>query len=291
MLLTVVPTAALDVTRALFQEVQEKLVCEHISILIQDPNVVSKEKMVLWSHHSSGWFSHLRSHPVPEGVGLSWLTLRAKTTQIFKNPASHPAVFETEPQHAPIQIQVSVPMLGKEQPLGVLHVMRSPSQPLGQNELHWLEQRVQASVVALEQAFALERQLQNQIPSTSQAVQLSRFVTAFALYLGEPRPIANAIAMAAKLLTTETPTQNLCLPLETREALAHRHTHYDGTGTPSIQGKNIAYSARIIQVVITYLDSIQHGLSPAESMAALKHQAGWKLDPLLVGAFEQHMRS
>ena len=140
-----VTPAALDVTRALFFEVQRYLQAQHVAILIQDTT------RTLWTHHACGWFTHLRSHGVPEGMGLSWLTLNAKTLQVFSNPSQHPSVFSPEPNDGSNQIQVSVPFLGNnQQPLGVLHILRNPTQPFQKRDLSWLSEQSQSITPLLE---------------------------------------------------------------------------------------------------------------------------------------------
>ena len=281
-LLTVIPTpmnlvtpAALDITRALFLEVQRHLQVQHLAVLVADTT------RTLWTHHASGWFTHLRSHGVPEGVGLSWLTLNAKTLQVFSNPSQHPSVFSPEPNDQSKQIQVSVPFLSDDQPLGVLHILRNPTQPFQKRDLLWLTQQSQAIAQPLETALRTEEQFGQALANHP----IGCLVTDFAVYLGEPQPIAQAIAWAVML-----PSVTDALPLETRLALEQQNCRFDGTGTPALAGSSISISARIVQVVLAYTQQLEQGLVVADALAALRREAGWKLDPLLVHALEQYLR-
>ena len=273
-----VSLAALDITRALFLEVQQRLQVQHVAVLVRDTS------QTLWTHHASGWFTHLRSHGVPEGMGLSWLTLNAKTLQVFSNPSQHPSVFSPEPNDQSKLIQVSVPFLGSlQQPLGVLHILRHPTQPFQKSDLLWLTQQSQAITVPLESALQTEDQLRHVLTDHPTA----RFIRDFALYLGEPLPIAQAVAWAVMLpKTTSIPNH---LPLETRLALEQQQCRFDGTGTPALLGSQISISARIVQVVLAYTKYLEQGLMVADALAALRREAGWELDPLLVHALEQHL--
>ncbi|MEY4531273.1 MAG: hypothetical protein RLZZ156_1994 [Deinococcota bacterium] len=272
-LLTITPTtmnpvslAALDITRALFLEVQQRLQVQHVAVLVRDTS------QTLWTHHASGWFTHLRSHGVPEGMGLSWLTLNAKTLQVFSNPSQHPSVFSPEPNDQSKLIQVSVPFLGSlQQPLGVLHILRHPTQPFQKSDLLWLTQQSQAITVPLESALQTEDQLRHVLTDHPTA----RFIRDFALYLGEPLPIAQAVAWAVMLpKTTSMPNH---LPLETRLALEQQQCRFDGTGTPALLGSQISISARIVQVVLAYTKYLEQGLMVADALAALRREAGWEL--------------
>ncbi len=274
--LKAVTPAALDITRALFLEVQRHLQVQHLAVLVADTT------HTLWTHHASGWFTHLRSHGVPEGVGLSWLTLNAKTLQVFSNPSQHPSVFSPEPNDQTKQIQVSVPFLSHEQPLGVLHILRHSTQPFQKHDLLWLTEQSQAIAQPLETALRTEEQFGQALANHP----MGCLVTDFAVYLGEPQPIAQAIAWAT-ILPKSSPNQ---LPLETRLALKQQHCRFDGTGTPALAGSSISISARIVQVVMAYTQQLEQGLVVADALAALRREAGWKLDPLLVHALEQYLR-
>ncbi len=282
-LVTVTPTpmnfvtpAALDITRTLFLEVQRHLQVQHLAVLVADTT------RTLWTHHASGWFTHLRSYGVPEGKGLSWLTLNAKTVQVFQNPSQHPNVFSPEPSDQTKQIQVSVPLLSNDQPLGVLHILRNATQPFQKRDLLWLTQQCQAIVSPLETALRTEKQFGQALAKHP----IGCLVRDFAVYLGEPQPIAQAIAWAA-ILPKSSPSQ---LPLETRLAFEQEHCRFDGTGTPALVGSSISISARIVQVVLAYTQYLEQGLVLADALAALRREAGWKLDPLLVHALEQYLR-
>ena len=270
-----IPPAALDITRALFLEVQQHLQVQHVAVLVRDTT------NTLWTHHASGWFTHLRSYGVPEGKGLSWLTLNAKSVQVFNNPWQHPSVFSPEPNDHAKQIQVSVPFLGKHQlPLGVLHILRNVTQPFEKHDLVWLTKKSQTIAQSLETALSTEEQLVEALRQHP----IGGLIKDFALYLGEPLPIAQAIAWAAMLPKTHA------LPLETRLAFEQQNCRFDGTGTPALTGANISMSARIVQVILAYTKHLEQGFTPADTLAALRRQAGWKLDPLLVHALEQHLR-
>jgi hypothetical protein len=277
--LNLVTPAALDVTRGLFLEVQRYLQAQHLAVLVRDATDT------LWTHHASGWFTHLRSHGVPEGMGLSWLTLNAKTLQVFSNPSQHPSVFSPEPNDGANQIQVSVPFFGQhQQPLGVLHILRNPTQPFQKQDLLWLTQQSQAMTLPLETALMAEEQLIGQLVHHS----IGQLVRNFALYLGEPLPIAQAMAWA---VLPQAKTFVSTLPLETRLALEQQDCRFDGTGTPALVGSSISISARVVQVVLAYTKHLEQGLVSADALAALRREAGWKLDPLLVHALEQHLRA
>jgi hypothetical protein len=271
--------AALDITRSLFLEVQRHLQVQHVAVLVRDTT------RTLWTHHASGWFTHLRSYGVPEGKGLSWLTLNAKSLQVFSNPSEHPSVFSPEPNDQAKQIQVSVPFLTQHyQPLGVLHILRNITQPFEKNDLHWLTEQSQALALPLETALSTEEQW---VQDLNRHVT-GRLIMDFALYLGEPQPIAQAIAWAAMLPKSKALKNHL--PLETRLAFEQANCRFDGTGKPALMGSNISISARIVQVVLAYTKHLEQGLTSADALAALRREAGWKLDPLLVHALEQHLR-
>jgi hypothetical protein len=276
--LNLVTPAALDLTRGLFLEVQRYLQAQHVAVLVRDAS------STLWTHHASGWFTHLRSYGVKEGVGLSWMTLNARSLQIFANPWQHPSVFSPEPNDGSKQIQVSVPFFGSQsQPLGVLHILRDPWLPFQKRELAWLSEQSQGITALLETALMTEIQFTQALGVHA----VGQLVCEFALYLGEPLPIAQAMAWA---VLPQSKISKNTLPLETRLALQQQECRFDGTGTPALVGSNISISARVVQVVLAYSKHLEQGLSLLDALAALRREAGWKLDPLLVHALEQHLR-
>jgi hypothetical protein len=270
--------AALDITRTLFLEVQKHLQAQHVAVLARGTD------LTLWTHHASGWYTHLRSYGVPIGKGLSWIALNKKSIQVFQNPSQHPQVFSPEPEYEPAQIQVSVPLFDtNELPLGVVHVLRNPIQPFLPTELDWLEQQARGLSGQLEMALQIQQEFSESLSQHPDALMIRDFV----LYLGESQPIAEAMAATVMLQKESTA---VTLPLETRLAFQQQDCRFDGTGKPALQGSNIALSARIVQVVLAYSQQLEKGLQSSAALAVLRREAGWKLDPLVVHAFEQHLR-
>ncbi len=267
---TMKETASLDITRTLFNEVQSGLSAQHLSILARD------QDLTLWSYHASGWFTHLRSHGVPRGVGLSWVVLKQRQLQIFRNPSKHPQVFSPVPNLSPTQTQVSIPFFDSHhQPLGVLHLLHEPpNEPFETTELDWLEERIKQIAPHLEQALNAEQALNQSLKQNTTTTLIQQF----AQYLGEPQPIANAIAWAAAHLECNKPPESL--PLETKQAIQQFKQRFDAAP--------LAQSTRILQVVIAYQQATQR-TDPDHAIAWLRREAGWKLDPLLVHAFEQFL--
>jgi hypothetical protein len=285
----VMTRAALDVTRDFFAAVKTHLDCPHCDLL------VTSDQETLWSHHASGWFIHIRGQGVTRGSGLSWITIREERIQIFHNPGLHPEVVGNEPHHAPQGVQASAPMFDSNgQPLAVIHLLRSATQPFTAEELAWLEARCAELSPELEQALRTDAELERLVMQQSSPGLRTRMQHAldFAKYLGESPVYARAVAMGAMLLSNEIcleALQNTPMPLETREVLEYRHARFDGTGDPAAQGPRIPMSARIALVSVGFEQHLETGSDASYALALLRREAGWRLDPLLVKALEQHV--
>jgi hypothetical protein len=287
----VIPQAALDVTREFFNAVKTHLECPHCDLLVID------DQKMLWSHHSSGWFVHMRGLGIKSGSGLSWIAFQQGGIQIFHNPGSHPQVIDPLAHLAPQGVQASAPIFNRgEQPLAVIHVLRSASHPFMPHELTWLEERCQEVRPRLEAALqsdaGLERGIMQQSSPRTQALMDRTF--AFTTYLGESPIYAKAVAMGAMLLENELcleALRHLPMPLETRDVLEYRHTRFDGTGQPSLPGPRVPMSARIALVCAAFEQHFETDSDPQHALALLRREAGWRLDPLLVKALEQHLQT
>jgi hypothetical protein len=287
----VVPQAALDVTRDFFVKSKTHLQCPHGDLL------VINEQGMLWSHHSSGWFLHMRGEGIPRGIGLSWLTLEEKRVQVFHNPGTHPKVVGAESHLAPKGVQLSGPMYdSSSQPLAVIHLLRSTSQPFDVEEIAWLEMQCAQISPTLEAALRMDAELLQAImrQSSKRTQQLLQLTLDFAIYLGESPVYARAVALGAMLLSDETAlrtSKNAPTPLETRHVLQYQQAQFDGTGSPGLPGAQIPMAARIAKVTTTFAQHLEAGLDTDHALAKLRREAGWQLDPLLVRALEQHVQA
>jgi putative nucleotidyltransferase with HDIG domain len=81
------------------------------------------------------------------------------------------------------------------------------------------------------------------------------------------------------------------------EWVKHHHEHWDGTGYPyRLAGEAIPLGSRIILVAdafdaITSDRSYRAALSVDEAVAEIRAAAGQQFDPMVVAAFEAHLRS
>jgi hypothetical protein len=178
----------------------------------------------------------------------------------------------------------------------VVHLLRSASQPFTTEDLTWLEARCAEVSPELERALRADAELERLVMQQSSSLLQTRLQRAldFAKYLGESPIYARAVALGAMLLKGEIcleALQNTAMPLETRDVLEYHHARFDGTGHPAVQGPRIPMSARIALVSVSFDQHLETGSDAAQALALLRREAGWRLDPLLVKAFEQHVQA
>ncbi len=286
-----VPQAALDVTREFFLAAKTHLECPHCDLL------VIGEKNMLWSHHSSGWFLHMRGEGVARGTGLSWLTLEENRIQLFHNPGTHPRVVGAKAHLAPQGVQLSAPMYSLDhQPLAVIHLLRSASQPFNAQETAWLETQCARISPVIESALRSDAEFQDLIMerSSNRTRQLLQRTLDFAIYLGESPVYARAVALGTLLLSQEIPSdllKTLAVPLETCDVLEYHHARFDGTEGLNLSGAQIPVAARIAKVTAAFEQQLELGWDIQRTLAWLRREAGWQFDPLLVKAFEQYIQT